>query len=178
MAPVTGLVAGGLIGDSEDKEAKENSGRQVAYEQNLRARQARAVTNSDVVSLVQGVGDDIICNEIRTRGGNFDTSPQAIYLQRAESTARLSSNAELPRILTPSLTATRRPFLKVGPTDFARNYLRRPRFRHQFGQYIFVFVYRWVGSRRETGSQEFLSPRKITLSSMSGNRYHWEFKLN
>jgi hypothetical protein len=31
-----------------------------------------------------GVSDNIICNEIRTKGGNFDTSPQSIvYLQRS-----------------------------------------------------------------------------------------------
>jgi len=86
IGAVTGLVAGGLIGDSEDKkEAKENAEAQAAYQQDLAARQARAVTNADIVNLVQeGVGDDVICNEIRTRGGNFDTSPQAIiYLQRA-----------------------------------------------------------------------------------------------
>ena len=29
-----------------------------------------------------------------------------------------------------------------------------------------------------SGIQEILSPRTITLSSMSGNRYHWEFNLN
>jgi uncharacterized protein YcfJ len=86
IGAISGLAAGGLIGNAEDeKEQRDNAQRQVAYEQNLRARQARAVTNSDIVNMAQnGVDDSIICNEIRTRGGNFDTSPQAIiYLQRA-----------------------------------------------------------------------------------------------
>ena len=86
IGAITGLAAGGLIGNAEDdKEQRDNAQRQVAYEQNVRARQARAVSNSDVVNMVQnGIDDSLICNEIRTHGGNFDTSPQAIiYLQRA-----------------------------------------------------------------------------------------------
>ena len=85
IGAITGLAAGGLIGDAEDdKEQRDNAQRQVAYEQNVRARQARAVSNSDVVNMVQnGIDDSLICNEIRTHGGNFDTSPQAIIsLQR------------------------------------------------------------------------------------------------
>jgi uncharacterized protein YcfJ len=92
IGAVTGLVTGGLIGDSEDKkEQRENAEAQAAYQRNLAARQARAVTNGDIVNLVQeGVGDDVICNEIRTRGGNFDTSPQSIiYLQRAGVDSRV-----------------------------------------------------------------------------------------
>jgi len=92
IGAVTGLVAGGLIGDSEDKkEAKENAEAQAAYQQNLAIRQARAITNADIVNQVhEGVPDDIICNGIRTRGGNFDTSPQAIIdLQRAGVDSRV-----------------------------------------------------------------------------------------
>jgi YMGG-like Gly-zipper len=86
VGALSGLAAGGLIGNAEDAtEQRENAQRQAAYEQNLRVRQARAVTNSDIVSMAQnGVDESTICNEIRTHGGNFDTSPQAIiYLQRA-----------------------------------------------------------------------------------------------
>src|SRR5579872_4534026 len=86
IGAITGLAAGGLIGNSEDeKEQRDAAQHQAAYEQNLRERQARAVTNGDVVNMVQhGVEDTLICNEIRTHGGNFDTSPQAIIaLQQA-----------------------------------------------------------------------------------------------
>ncbi len=92
IGAVTGLVTGGLIGDAEDqKEQREQAQAQVDYEQNLRARQARAVTNSDIINLVQrGVSDDVICNQIRTHGGNFDTSAQAIiYLQDAGVDSRV-----------------------------------------------------------------------------------------
>jgi hypothetical protein len=92
IGAMTGLVAGALVGDSEDqKEAKENAEAQAAYQQNLAARRERAVTNADIVNLVhEGVPDDIICNEIRTRGGAFDTSPQAIIdLQRAGVDSRV-----------------------------------------------------------------------------------------
>lgn len=86
VGALTGLAAGGLIGNAEDAaEERNNAQRQAAYEQNLRVRQARAVTNSDIVNMSQnGVDESTICNEIRTHGGNFDTSPQQIiYLQRA-----------------------------------------------------------------------------------------------
>jgi hypothetical protein len=92
IGAVAGLAGGSLIGNAEDnKEQAEQAQAQAAYQQNVAARQARAVTNSDIISLAQeGVNDDIICNEIRTRGGNFDTSAQAIiYLQRAGVDSRV-----------------------------------------------------------------------------------------
>jgi outer membrane lipoprotein SlyB len=86
VGALTGLAAGGLVGNAEDAaEERDNAQRQAAYEQNRRVLQARAVTNSDIVNMAHnGVEESTICNEIRTHGGNFDTSPQAIiYLQRA-----------------------------------------------------------------------------------------------
>jgi uncharacterized protein YcfJ len=86
VGALTGMAAGALVGKSEDEaEARENAVRTAAYEHNLRVREARAVTNSDVVYMSQnGINDTIICNEIRTRGGRFDTSPQSIInLQRS-----------------------------------------------------------------------------------------------
>jgi hypothetical protein len=85
IGALSGLAAGGLIGNAEDeKEQVDNAQRQAAYQQDVAVRQARAVTNSGIVGMAQnGVPDEIICNEIRTHGGNFDTSPQAIInLQR------------------------------------------------------------------------------------------------
>ncbi len=81
-----GAAAGALVGNSEDvAEQRDANARHAAYEHNLRVRQARAVTNGDIVQMASsGVSDSVICNEIRTRGGNFDTSPQSIvYLQRS-----------------------------------------------------------------------------------------------
>lgn len=86
IGAVTGLAAGGLMGNNEDeREARVNAQRQAAYQENLRHREGRAVTNSQVIQMTQaGLNDSLICNEIRTHGGNFDTSPNAlIYLQQA-----------------------------------------------------------------------------------------------
>jgi phage tail tape-measure protein len=86
IGAVTGLAAGGLIGKDEDlKEERDNAQRQAAYEQNLRIREERAVSNDQIVQMSQGgISDTIICNEIRTHGGKFDTSPNAIiYLRQA-----------------------------------------------------------------------------------------------
>jgi len=86
IGAVTGLAAGALVGKAEDNaEERDNAVRTAAYEHNLRVREERAVTNNDVVNMAQnGINDTLICNEIRTRGGRFDTSPQSIiYLQRA-----------------------------------------------------------------------------------------------
>lgn len=83
---LTGLAGGALIGKAEDNaEERDNAMRTAAYEHNMRVRQANAVSNSDIVNMSQnGVTENIICNEIRTRGGHFDTSPSAIiYLQKS-----------------------------------------------------------------------------------------------
>jgi uncharacterized protein YcfJ len=92
IGAVTGLVGGALVGKSEDDtEAKENAERAAVHEQEMRVREERAVTNSDVISMAQnGINDNLICNEIRTRGGRFDTSPQSIInLQRSGVTDRV-----------------------------------------------------------------------------------------
>jgi len=86
IGAVGGLAAGSLIGNAEDKaEERDAYARQAAYERNLRYRQERAVTNGDIINMSQnGIDDSTICNEIRTHGGRFDTSPQAIIsLQRS-----------------------------------------------------------------------------------------------
>lgn len=80
IGALTGGALGGLIGNSEDEADKkhETEARQAAYNRAAYAQQ-RAITNSDVVAMAQAnVSEDIICNEIRTRGGRFDTRPQAI----------------------------------------------------------------------------------------------------
>src|SRR5262245_16070803 len=76
----TGALAGGLIGNAEDSaEERDNAYRAVAREHYEREQAARAVTNEDVANMSQqGLSDTLICNEIRTRGGRFNTSPHAI----------------------------------------------------------------------------------------------------
>ena len=76
----SGALAGGLIGNAQDKtEERDNAMRAAAYERGERIRENRAVTTRNVVEMAQGgLSDDIICNEIRTRGGRFDTTPDSI----------------------------------------------------------------------------------------------------
>ena len=76
----TGALAGGLIGNAQDKtEERDNAMRAAAYERGERIREMKAVTTRNVVEMAQGgLSDDIICNEIRTRGGRFDTTPDSI----------------------------------------------------------------------------------------------------
>jgi hypothetical protein len=73
-------VAGGLIGNAEDKaEERDDALRAAAHERSARIQEARAVTTREVVEMSQsGVSDEIICNAIRTRGGRFDTTPDSI----------------------------------------------------------------------------------------------------
>ena len=79
-----GALAGGsigaLVGNSEDESDRkhEAQARQAAYARAAAAQQ-KAMTNSDVIAMSQAnVSDEVICNGIRTRGGRFDTKPQAI----------------------------------------------------------------------------------------------------
>jgi len=80
VGALAGGALGGLIGNSEDEAQKkqETQARQAAYAR-AAYQQQRAITNSQVVYMAQnGVSDEIICNEIRTHGGRFDTRPDAI----------------------------------------------------------------------------------------------------
>jgi len=86
IGAATGAIAGGAIGNSEDEsERRQNAERHAAFEQQMRVRQARAISNGDIVNMArEGVSEPVILNEIRTKGGRFDTSPQSIvYLQRS-----------------------------------------------------------------------------------------------
>jgi outer membrane lipoprotein SlyB len=76
----TGALAGGLIGNAEDNaEERDHALQAAARERYHREQDARAVTNRDVAYMSQqGLSEAIICNEIRTRGGRFDTSPDSI----------------------------------------------------------------------------------------------------
>ncbi len=88
----TGALAGGVIGNAEDKEEERNEAVQAAaHERSARIRDARAITNRDVADMAAGgLSDNIICNEIHTRGGRFNTSPQAIIeLQHAGVSERV-----------------------------------------------------------------------------------------
>ena len=61
------------------KEEREKAEWQAARDQDRKYRESRAITNDQVVQMARaGTSDMLICNEIRTHGGRFDTSPSAI----------------------------------------------------------------------------------------------------
>lgn len=72
----TGAVMGGLMGNAED--AREERDAALAY-QAAQYNAQLALTNADVIQMAaNGVGDQVIINSIRSRGGRFDLSPQSI----------------------------------------------------------------------------------------------------
>src|SRR6185369_2563310 len=77
---LAGTAGGALAGNAKDEADKRDAyARQAHYEQQARYREHRAMTNRDVVDMASnGVSDRVIISAMADRGGNFDTSPQAI----------------------------------------------------------------------------------------------------
>ncbi len=73
---VVGGMAGSLAGQSEDvHDERTNAIRQASHQRVL----ANSLTNNDVTMMsVNQVGDQVIVNSIKTRGGIFDLSPNGI----------------------------------------------------------------------------------------------------
>lgn len=79
VGALAGGALGGLIGNSEDEAEKQDAQAHQAAAAQAAYRRQRAITNSQVIEMSQqNVSDDIICHEIRTHGGRFDTAPEAI----------------------------------------------------------------------------------------------------
>jgi len=69
----SGALIGNPFGESGEHERK------TAGKLTPRKREARAVTNSDVITMVNnGVSDSLICHVVSVREGRFDTSPKGI----------------------------------------------------------------------------------------------------
>jgi len=80
IGAAVGAASGALLGKKEDeREEQEAIHRNVAYREGQRRAQERAMSNYDVIEMVQSqVSDAIVISSIQDRGGAFDTSPQAI----------------------------------------------------------------------------------------------------
>ncbi|MDB5385678.1 MAG: hypothetical protein JWM11_1324 [Planctomycetaceae bacterium] len=81
IGAAVGAATGALLGKKEDdKEEAETINRNVAYREKQRHAQERAMSNYDVIEMVQSqqVSDALVISAIQERGGAFDTSPQAI----------------------------------------------------------------------------------------------------
>lgn len=80
IGALAGGMTGGLIGNAEDSREQRDAAMARAYQAD-QARQAAAValTNNDLVNMSQkGISDEVIINSVKTRGGRFDLSPDAI----------------------------------------------------------------------------------------------------
>ncbi len=79
IGATAGALGGALIGNADDAARQRDAAWAHAYQVEQQQLAARAVTNADVVTMTQsGVSQDVIINAIRTRGGQFDTSPNAL----------------------------------------------------------------------------------------------------
>ena len=78
IGAAAGALGGALVGDAQQSRRERDAA--FAYADGVQAQQlANSVTNSDVIYMTQnGLGDDVIINAIHTRGGRFDTSPNAL----------------------------------------------------------------------------------------------------
>ena len=83
---LAGGLTGAAVGNAKDvKQERDGALTHAAHVQASRRADQRALNNSDVITMAQnGVGDEIIINAIRTRGGRFRTNSEAlISLQTA-----------------------------------------------------------------------------------------------
>lgn len=79
LGGLAGGVTGAVVGDAADAREERDAALAYAHNQQMQALARGALTNGDVVRMANsGVGDSVIANSIRERGGRFDTSPSAI----------------------------------------------------------------------------------------------------
>jgi outer membrane lipoprotein SlyB len=85
IGAAAGGVGGALIGHAEDeKEKKQAAAAQAQYQQAQAAAEQQALTNLDVINMAKsGISDQVIVSGIRSRGGRFDTTPDAIVQLKA-----------------------------------------------------------------------------------------------
>ena len=80
-----GGLGGALAGNAQDmKEERDAAISYAAHEQQVRRVQSKAMSNNDVIAMVQNNGSDqLVIDTIRDLRGKFDTSPTSIiYLQK------------------------------------------------------------------------------------------------
>ncbi|WP_166828940.1 glycine zipper domain-containing protein [Thalassoroseus pseudoceratinae] len=80
LGALAGAAGGGALGRVQDVEDERDAAlRHASHVEASRAAAARALTNSDVITMAQNqMSDTIIINAIRTRGGRFRTNPEAL----------------------------------------------------------------------------------------------------
>jgi outer membrane lipoprotein SlyB len=85
IGAAAGGVGGALIGHSQDERNDQNAkAAQAQYQQAQAAAEQAALTNADIVYMVRsGLSAEVVVNSIRSRGGRFDTTPDAIVQLKA-----------------------------------------------------------------------------------------------
>ncbi len=86
IGAAAGGVGGALVGHAQDEKNQQTSNAiQAQYRQAQAAAEQQALTNSDVVYMVKnGLSEQVVINSIRSRGGRFDTTPDAIVQLKAQ----------------------------------------------------------------------------------------------
>lgn len=90
LGALAGAAGGGALGRVQDvEEEKEAALRHASHVKASRVAAARALTNSDVISMSRNqMSDTIIINAIRTRGGRFRTNPEALIAMQHEGVSQ------------------------------------------------------------------------------------------
>lgn len=80
IGAAVGAASGALVGKKQDVEDEQAAtARNVAHMEEERQAAQRALSNFDVVEMVQSnISDALVINTIQVRGGAFDTSPPGI----------------------------------------------------------------------------------------------------
>ncbi|WP_166824329.1 glycine zipper domain-containing protein [Thalassoroseus pseudoceratinae] len=118
IGATAGALGGALVGNAEDAARQRDAAWAHAYQVEQQQFAAQAVTNADVVTMTQsGVSQEVIINAIRTRGGQFDTSPNAlIWLKNSGvSDAVIATMQQSGSPIAPVSTTTVVPPPAIGP---------------------------------------------------------------
>jgi outer membrane lipoprotein SlyB len=80
IGAAAGGIGGALVGHAQDEKNEQNAkAAQAQYQQAQAAAEQAALSNADVIYMVKnGLSAEVIVNSIRSRGGRFDLTPDAI----------------------------------------------------------------------------------------------------
>lgn len=117
IGATAGALGGALVGNADDAARQRDAAWAHAYQVEQQQFAAQAVTNADVVTMTQsGVSQDVIINAIRTRGGQFDTSPNAlIWLKNSGVSDAVIATMQQSGPIAPVTTTTIAPPPPIAP---------------------------------------------------------------
>jgi len=134
IGAAAGGVGGALIGHNEDqKEQKVATAAQAQYAQAQAAAEQAALTNQDILFMVQNrLSENVIINSIHSRGGRFDTTPDAIVQLKASGVS--DTVIEVMQHTPPPSATVPPPGAYYGPPPAVGVYVRpRPYYYDEYG---------------------------------------------